>query len=471
MKRPVFDALTKLVKEDSVSFHMPGHKGKNTMFAWGDLLPAMDTTETYGMDNLLDPREIILESEREAARIFGAQSTHYAVNGSTGSIYIALAAITDPGDTVLIQRNCHKSVYNSLVHNRLNPVYVYPTYNEEYNVLTGVDPQEVERLIQENPEIRAVVLTHPNYYGVCSDMEAIAEIVHSYGKVLMVDEAHGPHMKFDDRLPKSALDCGADIVIQSTHKTLAGFTQTSMIHVGSDRIDLTKLRDRFQLYTTTSPSYIFTLSNETAAAYMDAEGRGKLEDAVTQSLHLIEELKKIPRVEVFEGDANDSTIRWKDNTKILFSMKGVTGSRLRKALYEKHNIRLEMSDYYYALILVSLMNEEADFRRLLDAIRDLAETLPMEEIEDVVIKMPDPKIILRPADAYFQDRHIIPIEDAEGEIAASPVIPYPPGIPLLVPGEEITAEILEHIRFLKNSELNIVGLMGDAQDQILVTRS
>lgn len=468
MKRPVFEALEKLKEENSVSFHMPGHKGKNTLFNWGDYIPEIDTTETYGMDNLLEPREIILESEKAAAEVFGSMSTHYAVNGSTGSIYIALATITKPGDTVIVQRNCHKSVYNAMILNRLNPVYVYPTYNEDYHVLTGVDPDDIEDLLLYNPEVKAVVLTHPNYYGVCSDMERIAEICHNYGKILMVDEAHGPHMKFDDRLPLSALECGADIVIQSTHKTLPSFTQTSMIHVGTDRIDINKLRDRFQLYTTTSPSYLFTLSNETACAYMDGEGKERLRHNVDKSLELIEELKKIDRVEVFEGDPFDKTIKSKDNTKILFKLEGVIGSKLKKELYEKHNIRLEMSDYYYALILSSLMNEDEDYEKLIDAVKDLSKIMAYEEVKNIRVKMPDPKIIIRPADAYYSGKKIVKLEDSEGEIVTSPVIPYPPGVPLLVPGEEITEEILEHIKFLKDSDLNIVGLLGEDKDELVV---
>lgn len=468
MKRPVFEALSKLKDENSVSFHMPGHKGKNTLFNWGDYIPAIDTTETYDMDNLLEPRGVILESEKEAAKVFGAMNTFYAVNGSTGSIYIAIATITKPGDTVIVQRNCHKSVYNALILNRLNPVYVYPKYNDDYHVLTGVDPDEIEDLILDNPEVKAVIVTHTNYYGIASDLERIAEICHNYGKILMVDEAHGPHMKFDDRLPKSALECGADIVIHSTHKTLTGFTQTSMIHVGSERIDINKLKDRFQLYTTTSPSYLFTLSNETACAYMDGEGREKLHHNVTKCLEFIEELKKIDRVEVFEGDEFDKTIKSKDNTKILFKLEGVKGSRLRKELYERHNIRLEMSDYYYALIFATLMNEDEDYEKLLEAIKDLSKNLSYEEVKHIKVNMPDPKIIIRPADAYYSSKKIISLKDSLGEIVTSPIIPYPPGVPLLVPGEEITEEILDHIQFLKESDLNIVGLLGDDQDSLVV---
>lgn len=175
------------------------------------------------MDNLLEPRGIIKESQELAAKAFGAKATYYAVNGSTGSNYIAMATITKPGDKVLVQRNCHKSIYNGMILNRLNPIYLYPNYNEEYHVLTGLNPDDIERAIQENPDIKAVIITTPNYYGVCSDIEEIVRIVHKYDKILMVDEAHGSHMVFSDKSPISAIEAGADIVIHSTHKTLPSF--------------------------------------------------------------------------------------------------------------------------------------------------------------------------------------------------------------------------------------------------------
>lgn len=389
MKTPVLEALKRLMEENSVFFHMPGHKGKNSLINWGDYIPAIDTTEVEGMDNLLDPRGIIQESQEAAAKVFGAKSTHYAVNGSTGSIYIALATITKPGDKILVQRNCHKAVYNAMILNRLNPIYMYPRYNEEYNVMTGMDPDEIDEVLSEDKDIKAVVLTYPNYYGVCSDLERIVEVVHKHNRIMMVDEAHGPHMTFSDRLPKSALECGADIVIHSSHKTLPSLTQTSMIHVGTDRIDLNKLKDRFQLYTTTSPSYLFTLSNEIAVAYMDTEeGRERLERNIDKSEETVKRLNEIDRVFAFTGDKEDKTIFAKDNTKILFRIEGMRGTQVKKQLYSKYNIRLEMTDYYYGLALSSLMNDDEDYERLIEAVRDLAATAPYEEIRPVSIKMP-----------------------------------------------------------------------------------
>ena len=468
MKTPVFDGLKSLMEENSVSFHMPGHKGKNTLIEWGKYIPYIDTTEVDGLDNLLEPRGIIKESQELAAKVYGAKSTIYGVNGSTGSIYIALSAITKPGDKVLIQRNCHKAVYNAMILNRLNPIYMYPNYNEEHNVLTGLYPEEIEEILKEHQDIKAVVMTYPNYYGVCSDLEKIAEIVHKYNKILMVDEAHGPHMSFSDKLPISALEAGADIVIHSTHKTLPSFTQTSMIHVGTDRVDLNKLRDRFALYTTTSPSYLFTLSNEIAAAYMDGEGRERLDWSVDKVNEVIQRLQKIDRVFVFTGDDFDSTIKAKDNTKILFKIDGIKGSKVKKILRTDHNIRLEMSDYYYGLILTSLMNDEEDYEKLIKAIEEIAATAPYEEINSVSINMPTPQVVMNLAAAYYGKKELVDLEGAIGRVSAASIIPYPPGIPLIVPGEMITRELYDHIIMTMENGLEIVGLMGYNKDKIVV---
>ncbi len=469
MKTPVFDALKKLKEENSISFHMPGHKGKKTLIDWGDYMPEIDTTELEGLDNLLEPRGIIDESQKNTAKVFKAKASIYGVNGSTGSIYIALASITKPGDKVLIQRNCHKAVYNALILNRLQPVYIYPNYNENHNVLTGLYPEDIDEALRENPDIKAFVMTYPNYYGVCSDIREIADIVHKHGKVLMVDEAHGPHMTFSDKLPISAIEGGADIVIHSTHKTLPSLTQTSMIHVGSDRIDLNKLRDRYQLYTTTSPSYLFTLSNELAVAYMDTEGRDRLDKSIDLVNRTIERLNKIDRVEVFIGDDEDPTIYAKDNTKILISIDGIRGSTVKKLLRTDHNIRLEMADFYYALILTSLMNEEEEFEKIIEAISHIAKNTPYEEINWVNVKMPTPKIITRPSEAYYGKKEQVLLKDAIGRVSAAPIIPYPPGIPLIVPGEEITQEIYDHVLFLMDNGIEIVGLMGYNKDYVVVT--
>jgi lysine decarboxylase len=468
MKTPILDGLKRLKEENSVSFHMPGHKGKNTLIEWGDYIPYIDTTEVAGMDNLHDPRGVIKESQELAAKAFGAKETLYSINGTTGGIYIALSTVTNPGDKVLIQRNSHKSMYNGAILNRLNVEYMYPNYNEKYHVLTGIDPEHIELRLKQDKDIKVVTIVYPNYYGVCSDIKRIAEIVHKYNRILLVDEAHGSHFTFSDKLPISALEAGADIVVQSTHKTLPSFTQTSMIHVGTDRVNIDKLKDMSSLYQTTSPSYLFMASLEIARAYMEEEGKRKLEESILLSNKTMELLDKIERVHLFTGDEEDKTIYAKDNTKILFRLDGMTGTKAKNILREDYNIRLEMADYYYALILTSLMNEKEDFEKLINAVEDMTKKSSYEEVTPVSIEMPTPKIILPIHEAFYGNKKVLDLKEGIGKISASYVIPYPPGIPLICPGEEITEELCEHIWFLMDKGIEIVGLIGYNKDKIEV---
>ena len=205
MNTPILDRLNKLKKDNSISFHTPGHKGKNTLINWGDYIPYIDTTEIFGMDNLHDPKGIIKDSQDLAAKAFGAIETIYSVNGTTGGIYIALGGITNPGDKVLIQRNSHRSIYNGIILNRLNPEYIYPNYNKKHRLLTGIDPKALEAKLRQDKDIKVVVLVYPNYYGICSNIERIAEIVHKYNRILLVDEAHGRHFIFSEKMTISAL--------------------------------------------------------------------------------------------------------------------------------------------------------------------------------------------------------------------------------------------------------------------------
>lgn len=471
METPILNELKKKMEDKTISFHTPGHKGKNTLINWGDYIPYIDTTEIEGTDNLLDPKGIIKKSQELAAKVFGAKHTYYSVNGSTGSIYISLATIIEPGDKILVQRNSHKAIYNAMILNRLNPIYIYPNYNEKYNIYTGIDPKEIEEILSKDKDIKAVVLTYPDYYGICSDMETIGKIVHKYNRILMVDEAHGSHMGFSGKLPKSALEAGADIVVQSTHKTLPSFTQTSMIHIGTDRIDLNKLKDSYQLYTTTSPSYLFTTSCEIAAAYMDTvEARERLDINIRKSNELIDRLKNIDRITIFENDINDKTIFHKDNTKILFKIEGMTGSQIEKTLYAKYNIQLEMSDLYYGLILTSLMNEEEDYDEIIKAIEDLVRTEKYEYMDFINVETLKPKIVELIYKAYHGNKETIEFKNSIGRVSGTTVIPYPPGIPLLVPGEEVTEELYKHIGSLMENGIEIIGLIGYNKDKIAVVK-
>lgn len=462
MNTPVLKALKQKIKGNSISFHTPGHKGRKALIDWAKYMPMIDTTEIEGMDNLLEPQGIIKESQEFASEVYGTKATYYSVNGSTGSIYISLATITKPGDKVLVQRNCHKAVFNGIILNRLEPVYISPEYDEEHNLTTEINLERLEEKLKEHPDIKAVVITYPDYYGICSDINRIVEIVHKYNMVLMVDEAHGSHFNFSTSLPKSSIEAGADIVVQSVHKSLPSLTQTSLIHLCSDRIDLERLRKNYQLYTTTSPSYIFIASCEAAISHMD-----KNRQELTQKLELVE--KTIRRLQSIEG-VNVFTRDNKDITKILFKVDGYTGVELLEILHNEYHIDMEMADPSYVLALTTIMNEEEDFNRLCEAVKNIAKHPKNNTLQIKVKPLPEPKMRYYPYEAYHMDTEKLNLKDSVGRVSAATIIPYPPGIPLIVTGEEITVQILEYILYLKELNIEISGLLGYNREYIEVTK-
>ncbi|MBZ2175051.1 aminotransferase class I/II-fold pyridoxal phosphate-dependent enzyme [Schnuerera sp. xch1] len=466
MKTPIIDSLKILQRKNEISFHTPGHKGKDTLIEWTKYIPNIDTTELPGMDNLHNATGIIKESQQLAAKTFGALETIYSVNGTTGGIYIALAAITNPGDKILIQRDSHKSMYNASILNRLDIEYIYANYNEAHHMYTGVNPKSIELKLKEDPDIKVVAITYPNYYGICSDIKKIAEIVHNYDKILLVDEAHGSHFVFSDKLPLSSLEVHADITIQSTHKTLPSFTQTSMIHVGTHRVNIEKLKTMSSLYQTTSPSYLFMASLEAARAYMEGEGKGRLDRNIDIISYLTDTLQRIYGAYVFTGAEDDNTIYDKDITKILFGIKGITGTNLSRMLMEDYNIYLEMADFNYALALASLMNEKSDFEMLIKAVENIAKHGPNKSSSSINLHMPMSRIVLPVYEAFYSNKKAVALKESIGRVSSSFIIPYPPGIPLICPGEEITEELVDYITFSLSKGIDIIGLIGDNKEKI-----
>ncbi|KUK07839.1 MAG: Arginine/lysine/ornithine decarboxylase, partial [Caldanaerobacter subterraneus] len=270
MSTPLYDALMEYVKKETVPFHMPGHKqGRVLPKEYIENLAKIDLTEVPGLDNLHNPDGPILEAEKLAAKAFGSKQAFFLVNGSTAGIYAAMYAVLNPTDKVLVMRNSHKSVYNGVVLTQSIPVYLLPEIDYENGIAMGIDVEKLEEVLQKERDVKAVVVTHPNYYGFCSDIEKIVDIVHKYGKILIVDEAHGAHFPFSNNLPKSSIKAGADIVVQSLHKTLTSFTQTSILHLNSDRVDVDRLKYSLSLFQSTSPSYILMSSIDMAREYME----------------------------------------------------------------------------------------------------------------------------------------------------------------------------------------------------------
>lgn len=472
MNTPIINGLKKYILENNTRFHMPGHKGKDSLSFLGGLIPYIDVTEVGGTDNLHNPEGIIYESQKLSAKAFGAKESIYSVNGTTGGLHAAIMACIRPGGKALIQRDCHRAVYNALILGGIIPKYIYPRYSHEYNIVTTLNPDDIEKELTEDSEIEAVIITYPSYYGICSDIKKIAEIVHKHNKILIVDEAHGSHLKFSKRLPVSALEAGADIVVQSTHKTLPAFTQSSIVHVGSDRVDIHRLRTFISMLQTTSPSYILMSSIDFAVAYMEMHGEYKLGCLLDNIEKWTSYMKDIQNLTILNKDSKNNEIHDFDNTKILLKVHGVTGKSVEDMLREKYNIQLEMSDYYYGVALTSVLDEDEDLEKLAYSIEYICKRYSYieEDQNKIDIRQIKPKLHTTLKDGFYSDKTEIELIKSSGRIAADFIIPYPPGIPILCPGEIITEEIIQYIQALKKNNMQILGFLDYNREKIRVVK-
>lgn len=472
MNTPIVNKLIEYMNDNSVRFHMPGHKGRNSLFDWSKLIPMIDVTEIEGTDNLHNPTGVIKESQKLAAKVFGAKHTLFSVNGTTAGIYAAILSVTKPGDKILIQRNCHKSVYNALIFGKLEPIYIYPAYDYENNIETGISPHDIEELLIKHNDIKAVVITYPTYYGVCSDIKKIAQIVKKYNKILVTDEAHGSHFKFSDRLPITALEAGADITVQSIHKTLPAFTQSSMIHVGSEKVDIQRLEEKLSMFQSTSPSYILMASLDMARAYMEIEGKEKLNIMLNKIDFLKEYLRKYSNIKIFDyNNMKNENFSDFDNSKLLINLTklSISGKQLEEILRKKYNIVLEMSDLYYGLAMITVMDNEEDIEKLMLAIEDICKSYNEDNYENKIFKFKTiiPKKKLEIYEVDLLDKTTISLAHSENEVSGEFIIPYPPGIPIICPGEIMTKEIINYLETLKDNNINILGINEENKIKIL----
>lgn len=468
IKTPIYDRLKEISSKDITYFQLPGHKKRVNSSLDFNLLPSFDTTETYGTDNLHEPQEIISESMKEISRVYKSQNSLYLVNGSTSGIHIAMMSVTKPGDTVLIQRNSHVSAYNGSIIGRLNVEYIMPEYDAKRQIVGGLDVAKFKEIVECNPSIKACILLHPSFYGLCSNLREIIEIAHKNGIIVIVDEAHGPHLSFSDKLPDSAIDLGADLVVHSAHKTLPSLTQTAILHICTDRVSIDRVRTVSRLLQTTSPSYIFMTSIEKAVAYMDSnEGRLALDELVCNVVKFNDRISKIDGIKLLD-EKSDKLFFERDITKIHLEIEGIKGTDLIDILHRDYNINMEYADLRYVIGVASVMNTKEDFDRLADAIEDIVKRVSFDNTEQIDMKLLVPKQIIPIYEAFNSDTKTVKLKESIGFVSASYIIPYPPGIPQLAPGELITEKHIEMVEMYGDKGISIVGLNEDKIDIIEV---
>ncbi len=469
-KTPLFDAIVRYANENKISFHTPGHKhGKGIPKTFrqfvGDKVFRLDLSVMSEVDSLHEPSTVIKEAQVLAAKAYGADYSFFLVNGTTGGNQAMILSVCDPGDKIIIPRNAHKSVISAVILAGAEPVYIMPKIDETSDLILNLTVEQVEEALRQNPDAKAVLVTNPTYFGLSADLEAIAEVVHQYDKILLVDEAHGAHLHFHPDLPKSAIDSGADMCVQSTHKHLAALSQGSMLHVKGVRVDILRLKTTLQMLQTTSPSYIILGSLDLSRYQMVHEGEQLMEEVVRLSEETRHEVNHIPglscltREQVKKIPGLDL-----DVTKLTVSTKGLpcTGYDMAKILNSEYGIQTEMSDHQNILLFISLGNTAKDLRKFTSALKKIVVDykdmfMNQKKRKRVVFPALMPRKEVNPREALTKLTRKIPFKRSVGKICAEIICPYPPGIPVLCPGEVITQEIYTYLMNVLDSGARING--------------
>ena len=445
---------------------MPGHKGHynnyNILKSIGENLYSMDLTEVDGTDDLHSPESSIKESQEDIAKIYNAKESFYIVNGSTAGIYSMILSCTNKGDKIIIQRNCHRSVFMAAYLGSLETEYITPSVLDDFSFAASITPKDVENSLKTNPDAKAVVLTSPTYYGTCINIKEISKITNKYGALLLIDAAHGAHFPFNKNLPNNPIVEGADMEVVSFHKTLPSLTQTGVLNVSKNatsKIDMGKLKFMLSLYQSTSPSYIFLSSMEAAAYIMNKDGEVLLESVI----EYIEDFKnKIKNHDFYKvlgkKHIGKSNIYDLDSTRLVISSK-IGGVKLSKILRENYQIQVEMSDDKNIIIIGSVFDKKHYYEKLYNALveieekyKDLKWNNKKYEILDYTYKK-----VYTIEKGYSLEKETILLKDSIGKVAGEIVAPYPPGIPILLPGEEITYNKIKCIENCKDIGIRFNG--------------
>ena len=487
-------------KSDQVPCHMPGHKRNQESWLTFDFPNpfSIDITEIDGFDNLHHPEGILKESMEWASEVYGCDKTWYLVNGSTCGILSSICGTVRPGGRILMSRNCHKSAYHGVILMDAKVSYIYPQIIEDMGIQGGILPEDVENSLDRYPDTEAVLIVSPTYDGIVSDVEKIAKIVHAHGIPLIVDEAHGAHFSFGNGVfPKSAIQCGADLVIQSVHKTLPSFTQTALLHGQKGRIDIDRVERYLQMFQTSSPSYIFIAGIEQCIYEMSQNGKDAMAQFWKRLMLLRKRLENL-RVLRILGEINSGLNEYSvsenlkngvygiDLSKLVISCRGcrknLSGEQLGDWLRRDYGIEMEMCGADYAVAILTYMDSQENLDRLADALLEIDESMEKNRLAEeasessvemvrekafVTIGKPEenncwiweqPDIRKKPSEAANLPSESLLLEQCEGRISAEFIYLYPPGIPIVTPGECITEMILNQIFYYKELGLPVQGM-------------
>ena len=470
---------------DYVPMHMPGAKRNASMFNMKNPY-SLDLTEIEDFDNMHHADGIIADAFFRCAELFGADETLYLINGSSAGILSAICGSTKKNDTVIVARNCHISVYNAIYINELNPVYIYPRhyltageeygrkwsvgYNSEFNteqylseitpqnagICGRISPDDVKAAFERNPQASAVIITSPTYEGLVSDIRKIADIVHSYDAVLIVDEAHGAHFNFHEAFPDSANKCGADVVVQSIHKTLPAFTQTALLHMNGPLADRQRIKKYWSIFQTTSPSYLLMASIDRCVSLIRSNGRQLFEAYVKRLLELRTKISGLKFIKLMDTD---------DISKIV--LLADDGKELSNILRKKYHIELEMASMKYVIAMTSIGDKPEYYERFYDALSQIDIQLEKKKM----LKRSEADLVLKRVEDYMKLEQVVSVYKAEnmeaedvklseaaGRISAGKICFYPPGVPIINSGEQFNENVIAEIADGVKSGIEVMGI-------------
>lgn len=449
------DALIKHDENGVVPFHMPGHKRKDFDFLCG--VSKIDVTEIDGFDNLHDASGVIARAEERAALLFGTISTRFLIGGSTAGVLSAIRAMTRANDKILVARNCHKSVFNAIEICGLRPCYVEPDCFDEYGFYGSVSPQSVKEAFEKNDDIKLVVVTSPTYEGIISDIKSIADICHERGALLFVDEAHGAHLGLSDCFEQSARNLGADVVVNSLHKTLPSLTQTALLHVCSQRADRKRIDVNLAMFQSSSPSYVLMSSIDGCVDYLCKNkdvALNKWRDDLTVARAA---LSRLENVSLFDG--KDERAFAYDESKLVLCLNRCdeSGVEFKKELREKYNVELEMASTDYAIAMSGLGDDESSFAKLVNAVSAADANLKRSDKKRVANLPKLPQKVFEPYQIDALSCDYVDFDDCIGSVAAENLWAYPPGCPVLVKGEVVEKDLVEYVKFGVKCGVNVTS--------------
>ncbi|MEG4807665.1 aminotransferase class I/II-fold pyridoxal phosphate-dependent enzyme [Microcoleus sp. F8-D3] len=512
---PLLDALRDRTNHPHAPFYAPGHKGGQGISGplidlFGAAVFRSDLPELPELDNLFNPESAIAQAQELAAAAFGAKSTRFLANGSTCGIIAAILATCGTGDKIILPRNIHSSAISGLILSGAIPIFVNPEYNPEWDIANSITPEATAAALEQHPDAKAVMIVYPTYHGVCGNLRAIAQITHQYNIPLLVDEAHGAHFNFHPNLPEPALSAGADLTVQSIHKTLGAMTQSSMLHVKGDRIDIQKINKALQLVQSTSPSYLLLASLDAARQQIALHGK----ELMTQTLQLAEKarsrISQIPGLSVLEP-LNTPGFAALDRTRLTVKVSdlGITGFTADDILHSQLGVTAELPMPQHLTFIISLGNTESDIDNLVKACTLLegrrkkeegsSATSTVQDVTDVTevrkkeegrkkksersSPMSDGRLaqspnlplspsppLLSPREAFFSSTETVPADKAVDRPCAELICPYPPGIPVLMPGEIITPAAVDYLQQILAAGGKITGCSDRGLQTLKVVR-